>query len=322
MVTFGVDVSHHQPALNFVAMRQEGVEFAFIKATEGTFIDNEFGDNLNRARSAGMLVGAYHYQRSNSSAAAQVVTIQRRVPLDVPVLLDVEANSGGVSLTRELVDLLRSVGYRVPLLYLPRWYWQQLGSPSLAGLPPLWSSRYPDNVAGTLVDEYAAVPPSYWNGYGGLAVAVLQFTSSARIAGYQPLDANAFNGTRAQLDELLGGEVAELSDALERALWAGLYRIDALYNNRATSLADDVNPNKNEVNRLKIQLDALTDDEVNVIAAVRDIVAADSNADLTVTPEQVQELADAVTATLSDETREAVREAFARAGQADETGGE
>lgn len=208
MTIFGLDASHHQGALDFARFRQEsGIEFVFLKATEGdSFVDDEFADNLRRVLAAGQLYAAYHYQRSTASAAAQIDNIRRVVPGDVPVILDVEAGSGNVGLTRELVTRLRAIGYRVPLTYLPRWYWQQLGSPDLIGLPPLWSSRYPDNTAGTLLDEYADVPVGYWTGYGGLPVAVLQFTSSGRLPGYAGnLDLNAYPGTRDGLAALLFG---------------------------------------------------------------------------------------------------------------------
>jgi lysozyme len=208
MVLFGLDASHHQGTLDFARMRQEsGIEFVFLKATEGsTFVDSEFAANLRRAQAAGQLTAAYHYQRSNASAADQVANIRRVVPTGVPVILDVEANSGNVALTFDIVARLRAVGYRVPLTYIPRWYWQQTGSPSLVGLPPLWSSRYPDNVAGSVLEEYADVPASYWTGYGGLPVAVLQFTSSGRLPGYSGnLDLNAYQGTRAGLSALLFG---------------------------------------------------------------------------------------------------------------------
>lgn len=207
MPLFGLDLSHHQNlALDLARCRREGIEFVFLKATEGnTFVDSAFVTNLAEARAVGLLVAAYHYVRSSAPASAQLELIRGVVPRDVPVILDVEANSGSVGLVRDLVDRLRASGYRVPLLYLPRWYWQQIGSPSLAGLPPLWTSRYPDNVVGSLADEWADAPASYWVGYGGLEVAVLQFTSSVAIAGYQPIDANAYRGTRTQLAALLGG---------------------------------------------------------------------------------------------------------------------
>lgn len=203
----GIDVSHHQGLLNWSALARDGVAFAFIKSTEGsTFQDDRFTANLTGATNAGMLVAAYHYVRSSATAAAQVANVVRTVPRTIPVIPDIEANSGGIALAQEFVALLGKAGYHVPLTYLPRWYWAQIGSPSLKGLPPLWSSRYPDNVPGSIADEYADVPLSYWAGYGGSTVTVLQYTSSAIIAGKSPLDANAFQGTRAQLAQILNQE--------------------------------------------------------------------------------------------------------------------
>lgn len=228
MVTFGLDISHHQDlGLDLAQCRREGVEFVFLKSTEGaSFYDPEFGANLAEARRAGLLVAAYHYVRGNVSAAAQVGAVLQLVPRDVPVIPDVEAGSGDVAVTREVVRQLRAVGYTVPLTYLPRWYWQQLGSPDLRGLPPLWSSRYPDNVVDSIAGEWADVPAHYWIGYGGLDVAVLQFTSSARIAGHQPLDANAYRGTRDQLAALLsntGGFLMSLSEKEQRDLYDRIF---------------------------------------------------------------------------------------------------
>lgn len=206
MVTLGLDLSHYQgTSVDFAQCRREGVEFVFLKSTEGSsFVDSAFATNLGKARAARLLVAAYHYVRSNATAAAQVANVVRVVPRDVPVVPDVEANSGGIALVREFVDRLRAAGYHVPLTYLPRWYWQQIGSPSLVGLPSLWSSRYPDTKRGSLSEEMEDVPASYWAGYGGLGVTVLQFTSSARVAGHEPLDGNAYIGTRDQLAALLG----------------------------------------------------------------------------------------------------------------------
>lgn len=205
MTILGIDISHHQGSFDVERAAREGIDFFIFKATEGSgFTDSRFAENVAKARKTGKPFAAYHYQRSGVSAAAQVAHISRVVPRDIPVIPDVEAGSGTVSLTRDIVARLRAAGYRVPLLYLPRWYWQQIGSPSLAGLPPLWSSRYPDNVIGDIRDEYADVPPHFWDGYGGLRVAVLQFTSSARVAGRAPIDGNAYRGTLAELRSLFG----------------------------------------------------------------------------------------------------------------------
>lgn len=326
MVTFGIDISHHQDiGLDLAQCRREGIEFVFLKATEGaSYVDPEFTANLDEARRAGMLVAAYHYVRSNASTANQVMNVVRTVPKDVPVILDVEANSGGVGPVREIFAALRASGYSVPLLYLPRWYWQQIGSPSLAGLPPLWSSRYPDTVVGTLQSEWASVPASYWAGYGGLDVAVLQFTSSARIAGHQPLDANAFRGTREQLAALLGGGEEKdimLSDVESQDLaWRGW----AIANGVATYPKQQGIPERlwgqpaaPAIAEILAAVRAQADDEAKIIAAVKDIVTADANTELQVSPEQLQELADAVVAAVPPAARqgadEALRAAFARA---------
>lgn len=207
MPLFGIDISHHQGVFDLARAAREGIEFAIFKATEGsTFIDSRFAANMAAARRLGMPFAAYHYQRAGISAAAQVEHVRRVVPAGVPVIPDVEANSGDVGLTRDLVASLRDAGYRVPLLYLPRWYWQQIGSPDLRGLPPLWSSRYPDNRVGDIRSEYAEVPARFWEGYGGLPVRLLQFTSSARVAGRSPIDANAFRGSAVELAVLFGAQ--------------------------------------------------------------------------------------------------------------------
>lgn len=323
--TFGLDISHHQAlSLDLAQCRREGIEFIFLKSTEGaSFVDSAFAANLAEARAAGMLVAAYHYVRSNATAAAQVANVARVVPKDVPVIPDVEANSGGIALVRDFVTRLQQAGYRVPLTYLPRWYWQQIGSPSLVGLPSLWSSRYPDNVAGGLADELADVPASYWNGYGGLGVTVLQFTSSVRVAGHAPLDANAYIGTRAELAAVLGSPQQE--DDMQPT--------DLVIDPATGQPALDTNGNpytynqawyytnlsgwvlREGVEKIAVQLAALagdlSDDEATILAAVRQVVTPT----IELKPEDVDRFAQTILAQLPATVQESVRQAFARAGQ-------
>jgi lysozyme len=213
-VQFVLDISHHQDlSLDLAQCRRDGVAAVLIKGGEGSsYVDPEFAANLAEARSTGLLVGAYWYVRATASAAAHVDKIRQVVPAGMAVIPDVEKDSGGVGLAREITRLLLAAGYLVPWLYLPRWYWAQIGSPSLAGLPPLWSSHYPDTIVGSLADEWADVKSSYWDGYGGVSVGLLQFSSSTRIAGHQPLDASAFPGTYNQLAAKLGGATIEEDD--------------------------------------------------------------------------------------------------------------
>lgn len=205
---WGIDISHHQGNFDLNRTRSEGFDFVILKATEGnSFRDSKFAQNLANARAAGLLVAAYHYVRGNVSAASQAAHIANVVPRDVPIILDVEDGGGQIGLTRDLNARLNNLGFRTPLLYLPRWYWQQIGSPDLSGLPPLWYSRYADNNGGyasQIYERNASWFAQHWSGYGGLGVEVLQFTSSATVAGHTPVDANAYRGTREQLASLFG----------------------------------------------------------------------------------------------------------------------
>jgi lysozyme len=58
----GVDVSHHQGVIDWVRVRRDGIEFAYLKATEGSsFTDPRFVASMRAAMSAGLRVGGYHY---------------------------------------------------------------------------------------------------------------------------------------------------------------------------------------------------------------------------------------------------------------------
>jgi len=335
---FGMDVSHHQGGNpDMRAAAADGIQFVFIKATQGAaFVDDRFTANLVAARQAGMLVAAYHYVTAADSIASQVANVRRVIPADIPVIPDVEANSGDIPRVKTFVGLLQQAGYRVPLSYVPRWYWSQLGQPDLRGLPPLWSSRYPDYVERPLNQAAAQIPATYWNGYGGLDVAVLQFTSSARIGGYAPVDANAYRGTRQQLAQLLQGakEVPRVKDKLVRekgktAVWIGDGKIRRWVKDEKT-LADyqwqmqqeglDTTVQEWEnIDVLGAPLESLvgelSNDEANIIAAVRALPA----------PGQVD--VDALAAALApmvgpmisagatpDQVEEAMRRVFADAG--------
>lgn len=59
---YGIDVSHHQGAIDWDAVRGDGIGFAYLKASEGgDFADPRFDDNWRGAASAGLMRGAYHF---------------------------------------------------------------------------------------------------------------------------------------------------------------------------------------------------------------------------------------------------------------------
>lgn len=63
----GIDVSHWQGNINWNSVKNDGVKFAFAKATEGVdFIDSKYVQNMNNASAAGVFIGPYHFARPDS----------------------------------------------------------------------------------------------------------------------------------------------------------------------------------------------------------------------------------------------------------------
>ncbi len=58
----GLDVSHHNPILDWRLVMDQGITFAYIKATEGTtHLDRNYPYNYDLARKANIAVGSYHF---------------------------------------------------------------------------------------------------------------------------------------------------------------------------------------------------------------------------------------------------------------------
>jgi lysozyme len=67
-----VDASHHQGSIDWRRVRADDIDFAYLKASEGsTFVDPRFVEHSRAARAAGLRVGGYHYFSTCSPAAPQ-----------------------------------------------------------------------------------------------------------------------------------------------------------------------------------------------------------------------------------------------------------
>lgn len=63
----GIDISHHQSRPNFSAVKNAGIGFVILKATEGVnYVDPAFIANVDAAKAAGLPIGAYHFLRATS----------------------------------------------------------------------------------------------------------------------------------------------------------------------------------------------------------------------------------------------------------------
>ncbi len=90
----GVDVSSYQGEIDWAVLSTQDIEFAFIKATEGSsYADERFAYNYEQARRAGLRVGAYHFFSYDSPGEAQADNFIGHVEVFdgmLPPVIDVE----------------------------------------------------------------------------------------------------------------------------------------------------------------------------------------------------------------------------------------
>ncbi len=98
----GIDVSRHNGHIEWDKVAGAGVKFVYIKASEGATVSNPlFEEQYDGARSAGLVVGCYHFFRKNRDGAAQAENFLNTVgtrTFDMPMVIDIEDNdnAGGV----------------------------------------------------------------------------------------------------------------------------------------------------------------------------------------------------------------------------------
>jgi len=105
MNKLGCDVSFWQGNMNWQAAKQAGIEFAFIKCTDGiNGIDPQFKVNWQGAKAAGIQRGAYHFFRNSLDARKQAEWFASTLAKagdgwgELPMVCDVE-DKGTVALT-------------------------------------------------------------------------------------------------------------------------------------------------------------------------------------------------------------------------------
>lgn len=129
----GVDVSSYQGVIDWNVLSRQNIDFAYIKATEGSsYVDPYFETNIDNAVKTDLYVGAYHFFSFESSGEAQANNIVSTVPKDIkmlPFVIDVEYYGGfrtkddiDVSKVRTelrtLVDLLEKEYEIKPIIYV------------------------------------------------------------------------------------------------------------------------------------------------------------------------------------------------------------
>ena len=128
---FGVDVSNYQGVIDWERIEDQGVKFAFIKATEGSsHVDESVSRNLADIEDTSILHSCYHFFSFDSPAEDQAALYKNTVGnLDgrLPPVLDVEyygkkeknppEREKTVAEIQKLLDLLENEYQVKPILY-------------------------------------------------------------------------------------------------------------------------------------------------------------------------------------------------------------
>jgi lysozyme len=193
----GIDLSRFQTAVDWPTARANGVNFAFIKATEGgDLLDPMFKDHWQGAGAAGVKRGAYHFFYHCRPAAEQARWFIRHVPRTpgaLPPVLDMEwtptsptctIRRDGATIREEariFMDIVeRHYGQR-PLIYTTVDFFEDTQLWRLQGVE-FWLRSVADHPG----QVYEGTPWKFW-----------QYTSTGLIPGIAgKVDINVFSGSK------------------------------------------------------------------------------------------------------------------------------
>lgn len=200
----GVDVSHYQGTIDWQTLSQQGLDFAVIKATEGsTHIDDRFDENWQAAEQTHLYLGAYHFfsfdSEGDKQAASYIETVGSLEGKLAPVV-DVEYYGTKKSnpperaeVIKKLKDLLEALEqhYQIkPIIYTTFTVYNDYIKGEFEGYP-LWVRSIYCPPAVLFGNKW-----SFW-----------QYMDTAMLEGYvgdqKYIDVNVFNGTREDLEELV-----------------------------------------------------------------------------------------------------------------------
>ena len=196
----GIDVSKFQGDIDWSQVAGSGVQFAWIKASEGgDRADDRFEANWQGAKAAGVPHGAYHFVYWCRPPMEEMANFEQNAPVEpdaLPPVLDVEATPTSKTCHRHLTEagaihdmqimldeMERHYGKR-PVIYTTVDFYQAILADGAFSDYPIWvrSTKYHPSV------KYAGRDWRFW-----------QYQSDAYIPGIAvKVDRDAFSGTREQ----------------------------------------------------------------------------------------------------------------------------
>ncbi|EOS33722.1 hypothetical protein C804_02048 [Lachnospiraceae bacterium A4] len=200
----GVDVSHYQGTIDWETLSQQNLDFAVIKATEGsTHIDDRFEENWQAAEQTHLYLGAYHFfsfdSEGDRQAASYIDTVGNLDGKLAPVV-DVEYYGNKKSNPPARTDVVKNLGalldaleqhYQIkPIIYTTFTVYNEYIKGEFEEYPLWVRSIYcpPEVLFGNKW--------SFW-----------QYMDTAMLDGYagdeKYIDVNVFRGTMEELEELV-----------------------------------------------------------------------------------------------------------------------
>lgn len=211
MVLFGADISNHKAGISVPRIVREGYRFIWCKASEGIgsteYVDPTFDGFVGAIKQQGAIPGGYHFLRAGSGIA-QAELFHRMIiahggPNGFLCACDTEKDAPWDTVYDFFARWKALTGGHPLFMYSSNWWWgvPSRSWPNGVGLTPLlWDSRYVsgDGYGSKL---YEKVPNSWWiPRYSNWPeTTVLQFSSTAEVAGFADVDVNAFRGTEDEL---------------------------------------------------------------------------------------------------------------------------
>lgn len=207
--SYGIDVSTYQPTINWTSVKNAGIDFAYVKSTEGaTWTASTFVNQITGATAAGVLAGAYHYARYDNNSAATEAAHFLDVAGDYMTdgyarpVVDIEHPT---SLTKAQVSawtntfcnaILDATGVE-PLIYTFVSY-ASTKLDSTVTQWDLWMAQYPSSPAPQTGNPSGTAP------WATGAWDIWQYTDSGTVSGISgAVDRNVFNGDTAAMNASL-----------------------------------------------------------------------------------------------------------------------
>ncbi len=197
----GIDLSAHNGFVDFDRVAAAGIDFVYLKASEGaSFRDPSFRSNCRRADAAGLVTGAYHFFRFDCDGRTQAMNLLAATDsctLDMPLVIDIEEWGNPADVPTDVVigrlqamdAMLRGAGKRV-MVYSNKNGRTRFVRSAFANVPvDLWICSFTD----------PPVADDSWR--------LWQHSHIGKVDGIgSPVDMNTFNGSRTAFRQWVAGK--------------------------------------------------------------------------------------------------------------------